>query len=57
MAWKRPECNTGACAEVQADQYGTVLIRNSRRPEEFVSFDSEEWSVFLKAVKKGEFDL
>jgi hypothetical protein len=54
--WKRPKCDAGACVEV-LEQYGSVIVRNSKRPLELVVYDSEEWTLFLKAVKNGEFDL
>ena len=46
------------------DQYGVevrflpdgVMIRNSRDPDEVLRFTPDEWSQFLRGVKRGEFD-
>jgi len=56
MEWKRPQCEASACIEV-LEQYGSIVVRSSKRPEEMVVFDSDEWGTFIKAVKQGEFDL
>jgi len=49
-------CETNACVEV-SQEYGSVFVRNSKDPRRTIVFDSEEWSTFLEAVKRGEFDL
>jgi hypothetical protein len=36
---------------------GGVMVRNSENPEHVVPFTADEWRVFLKGVKAGEFDL
>lgn len=56
MDWNRPQCEASACVEV-LEQYGSVMVRSSKRPGELVVFDSAEWHTFIEAVKKGEFDL
>ena len=33
-----------------------VLVRNARDPEEVLRFTPDEWTFFLKGVKRGEFD-
>jgi len=46
------------------DEYGIevriapegVLIRSARDPEEVLRFTPDEWSLFLRGVKRGEFD-
>lgn len=48
--------NTCVQARIHADR--TVDIRNSKNPEAgMVSFTGEEWDVFLKGARDGEFDL
>ena len=54
--WTTAKCEAGACVEV-LEQYGSVLVRSSKRPDELVVFDSDEWGSFVAAVKRGEFDL
>jgi Domain of unknown function (DUF397) len=55
--WVRPRrCDAGHCVEV-SDEYGSVFVRNSKDPQRTIVFDDEEWSTFLEAVKRGEFDL
>jgi len=49
-------CESNACVEV-LQEYGNVLVRSSKNPRHAVVFDSEEWSEFIEAVKRGEFDL
>jgi hypothetical protein len=56
MEWRRPQCEASACIEV-LEQYGSIVVRSSKRPEEMVVFDSDEWGTFIEAVKQGEFDL
>lgn len=36
---------------------GSVLIRNSKRPSEWISDTAESWRVFVAAARDGEFDL
>jgi len=55
--WVRArECDNSSCVEV-SDEYGSVFIRNSKDPGHTIVVDYEEWSTFLEAVKRGEFDL
>jgi hypothetical protein len=57
VKWSRSrECDNSACVEV-LEEYGNVLVRNSKSPGHTVVFDTEEWTEFLEAVKRGEFDL
>ena len=57
MEWVRASrCESNACVEVM-EQYGAVIVRSSKRPEELLVVDSDEWATFIAAVKKGEFDL
>jgi hypothetical protein len=44
-----------AGVEVQVSPEG-VVVRNSRDPEEVLRFTPAEWTVFLRGVKRGEFD-
>lgn len=49
-----------ACVEVIGlngdgeDEY--IEVRNSRNPHTIISFDREEWKIFIQGVKRGEFD-
>jgi hypothetical protein len=46
------------CVEVAFLEGGTVVVRNSKRPEAGVTmFSSDEWQAFVGGVKQGEFDL
>jgi len=55
LLWRKPErCASGNCFEVaRAD--GQVLVRNSTRPDEILSFTVEEWEAFVAGVKEGDF--
>jgi hypothetical protein len=60
--WQQPSnCDTGSCLEVKTvllmDDSTVVMVRSSTDPRTHVAFTGEEWSEFLTAVKKGEFDL
>lgn len=55
-SWRRPRCEASACVEVLQD-YGSVIVRSSKRPEELIVFDTDEWATFLVGVKNGDFDL
>lgn len=52
-------CGAGDCVEVAfvGDVDPTVLVRNSRRPQDTAVFDAGEWAEFLAAVRRGEFGL
>jgi len=39
------------------DDSTVVMVRTSTDPVTRVVFTGDEWSAFLDAVKKGEFDL
>jgi hypothetical protein len=56
--WRRPSgCDTSACPEVYLSRHGGgALIRNTKRRDELVSFDADDWQLFVAAVKAGEFD-
>jgi hypothetical protein len=57
VKWDRSSgCESGQCVEI-SQEYGSVFVRNSKDPRHTVVFDNEEWSEFLEAVKRGEFDL
>ena len=58
LDWHRSSlCQTGECVEI-SDYNNTVLMRNSTQPESgCISFTKEEFSMFVGAVKAGEFDL
>ncbi|HEY0001547.1 MAG TPA: DUF397 domain-containing protein [Actinoplanes sp.] len=45
--------DTGVRVEVSPDG---VVLRNSRDPEKVLRFTPSEWSLFLRGVKRGEFD-
>ena len=47
-------CSGGQCVEV-AEVGSSILIRNSNRPDQVLAFTHEEWDVFVKGVKNGEF--
>ena len=61
--WQRPSsCDSAAsCLEVKTvllmDDSTVVMVRSSTDPRTHVAFTGEEWSAFLTAAKKGEFDL
>jgi len=66
-------CGIGACVEVKIhtppkevliangwqDFYEehSVSIRNSKDPEKEISFTLNEWKLFVRGVKNGEFDV
>ena len=55
--WRRGSaCGNGECVEVAAATDGGVLVRNSQRPEEVLTFTAAEWRVFSSALRGGEFD-
>lgn len=61
--WQRPSsCDSAnSCLEVKTvllmDDSTVVMVRTSTDPVTRVVFTGDEWSAFLDAVKKGEFDL
>lgn len=72
MTWQKPSkqfCDTAACAEVTwkspcesahcletAHGGAGILLRASGAPETMVELTNEEFSVFVQAVKAGEYD-
>jgi hypothetical protein len=52
MKAKFPD-DTGVEVLISADG---VLVRNSSDPDEVLRFTPDEWTLFLKGVKRGEFD-
>lgn len=46
---------SSACVEIAAGD-GEIFMRNSRVPSVSISHTRHEFSVFLEAVKNGEFD-
>lgn len=53
------EPNGGSCVEVDMSQPGEVAVRDDKLGETspILTFDHDEWSAFLIAVKAGQFDL
>jgi len=50
--------NQGACVEAMPLGGGMVAVRDSKNPDGGkLIFTEKEWSVFVAAVKGGEFDL
>jgi hypothetical protein len=57
--WQKPSkkyCDSAACVEVATHVAGYVQIRASWSPAQVAEFTPEEFSVFLRAVKGGEYD-
>ena len=53
-AWRKSsECVNGECVEI-AHRTGTVLLRHSGAPG-VLEFTTAEWSVFVRALARGEF--
>ena len=52
---KSSECANGECVEI-ARPPGRVLLRSSQDPHGVVEFTATEWSVFVSALRRGEFD-
>lgn len=60
--WQRPSnCDTNTCLEAKIvllmDDSTVVMVRSSTDPRTHIAFTGDEWTEFLEAVKKGEFDL
>lgn len=53
--WQRAKaCSGGQCIEVK--RVGNrILVRDSKRHEDFLSFTLDEWSAFTRGVENGEF--
>jgi hypothetical protein len=60
LGWRRPSAcgpNAGNCVEVNLRADGLVGVRDSKDGSSPVLvFDRAEWSAFLGAVRRGEFD-
>lgn len=56
--WYNASSNDGSsCVDAQFYADGSVVIRNSRRPEgASVRYDAAEWAAFIAGVKAGMFD-
>ncbi|WP_127503921.1 DUF397 domain-containing protein [Actinoplanes solisilvae] len=55
--WRRSgQCADAACVEAMQDDAGRILLRSSVQPETVLRFTTDEWSVFLDAVTRGDFD-
>ena len=52
---KSSECANGECVEI-ARPPGRVLLRSSQDPHGVLEFTALEWSVFVSALRRGEFD-
>lgn len=57
VTWTRPSfCDSGSCLEVKRRAPGDMIIRNNQAPEIFIAATADEWDVFIRAAKAGEFD-
>lgn len=55
--WRKAKCNTGACVEVFAHRNHQVELRDSKDPEgPTLLFTQEEFGIFIKGAKSGDFD-
>lgn len=52
---KSSECANGECVEI-AHPPGRVLLRSSQDPQGVLEFTASEWTVFVSALRRGEFD-
>ena len=52
---KSSACDSSACVEV--GHFDGVAVRNSKEPDTYVVFTTEEWRLFLLGAKAGEFDV
>ena len=56
LRWQRSSrCESAGCVEV-ASAKETVLVRQSDRRDEHLSFSRSSWAVFIAAARAGEFD-
>lgn len=55
--WVAVRCDNSSprCPEVTAEG-GNVLIRDSERPDEIVTFSRDGWTQFLADARDGRFD-
>lgn len=51
-------CNFGDCVEVGHSPDGSVTVRDTKDAARStaLTFTSDEWTVFVRGVKAGEFD-
>jgi hypothetical protein len=50
--------DSGGCVEVAAFPDGHIQVRDTKNRDGGIqTYTSHEWSVFIAAVKNGEFDL
>jgi hypothetical protein len=55
-AWRKASfCQGGECVEV-ARQNGMIILRDSGEPRGHVRYTAEEWRIFVRGIKGGEFD-
>ncbi len=56
MTWKKSSYSgNGGCLEVDHQLDGSVLIRNSNRPDEWIQDTKRAWDAFVAGVNDGEF--
>ncbi|MGW4399097.1 DUF397 domain-containing protein [Amycolatopsis nivea] len=60
-AWRKPSAcgpNSGNCVEVNLAEHGLVGVRDSKigSSSPVLVFDRGEWTRFVEAVRRGEFD-
>ena len=48
--------NSGDCVEWRVDA-DSILVRNSKSPDQAIAFTYSEWRAFISGVKAGEADL
>lgn len=48
-------CASNTCVEIAIAEQ-EVLVRDSKSGKH-LAFDAEEWTAFVRGVKKGQFDL
>jgi len=48
-------CGCG-CVEIKQDN-DTIYVRSTYNKENVVTFTFDEWRVFIKGAKEGEFDI
>lgn len=55
--WRRSSlCANAGCVEVSSGT-GAIRVRDSKRSDSpILTFDTDEWRVFVAGVKNGEFD-
>jgi len=49
------ECDCG-CVEIKQSE-DKISVRSTFKKEDVVEFTFDEWEVFIKGVKSGEFDI